>query len=42
MKFSVNTETQYQKIVGYGAAFTDAAGINIKSLGESTQEHLLR
>ncbi|KAJ8974330.1 hypothetical protein NQ317_002513 [Molorchus minor] len=34
-------ETRYQTIIGFGGAFTDATGINIKSLSEGTQENLL-
>ncbi|XP_037785330.1 putative glucosylceramidase 4 [Penaeus monodon] len=33
---------EYQPIMGFGGAFTDAAGINIDSLPEVTQEVLLR
>jgi len=30
---TVNRDVRYQKIIGFGGAFTDAAGINILSLG---------
>ncbi|XP_054279021.1 lysosomal acid glucosylceramidase-like [Macrosteles quadrilineatus] len=39
---TINTTVRYQKIVGFGGAFTDAAGINILSLGKEMQEMLLR
>ena len=38
----VNSEQQYQTILGWGGAFTDSTGINIGSLEESVQEKLLR
>ncbi|XP_018564712.1 putative glucosylceramidase 3 [Anoplophora glabripennis] len=37
----VNIEKRYQKIIGFGGAFTDATGININSLDEAVQENLL-
>jgi len=30
---TINRDVRYQKIIGFGGAFTDAAGINILSLG---------
>nr|XP_027228108.1 putative glucosylceramidase 4 [Penaeus vannamei] len=38
----VDDRYEYQAIMGFGGAFTDAAGINIDSLPEVTQEVLLR
>lgn len=34
-------KTQHQRIFGFGGAFTDATGINIRSLPEEAQEKLL-
>lgn len=42
VKIRVNREIQYQNIIGFGGAFTDAAGINIFSLPESLQETILK
>ncbi len=36
------TRGKHQKIVGYGGAFTDAAGINIADLPQAAQEKLIR
>ncbi|XP_050422662.1 lysosomal acid glucosylceramidase [Adelges cooleyi] len=41
-EITVDEQTTYQTIEGFGAAFTDAAGINIKSLSEGTQQNLLK
>ncbi|KAJ8979724.1 hypothetical protein NQ317_006360 [Molorchus minor] len=38
---TINRTNQYQSIIGFGGAFTDAAGINIKSLSAEAQEKLL-
>ncbi|KAJ8683345.1 hypothetical protein QAD02_019137 [Eretmocerus hayati] len=38
----IDSNRQYQTIHGFGGAFTDAAGINIKSLSEKSQENLMR
>lgn len=38
----IDSRYEYQPIMGFGGAFTDAAGINIDSLPEVTQEVLLR
>lgn len=38
----VNTSDRYQSILGYGGAFTDSAGINIRKLSNATQDKLLR
>lgn len=37
----VNNSQIYQFILGFGGAFTDAAGINIKSLPVNLQEQLM-
>ncbi|XP_076179657.1 lysosomal acid glucosylceramidase-like [Ptiloglossa arizonensis] len=38
----INTEKRYQTIFGFGAAFTDSAGINIKKLSSAAQDQLIR
>lgn len=38
----VDTSKTYQKIYGFGGAFTDAAGINIKSLPKNMQEDIIQ
>jgi glucosylceramidase len=40
--FTLNLTTKYQRIWGFGGAFTDAAGINIDSLSLKTKENLMR
>lgn len=42
IEFILDSTKTYQKIMGFGGAFTDSSGINILSLGKKTQEHLLR
>lgn len=42
IKLYLQLEKKYQTIHGFGGAFTDSAGINIKSLSDSTQEKLLQ
>lgn len=37
----INIEKQYQNIIGWGGAVTDAVGINIKSLSTEAQKKLL-
>lgn len=37
----VNTNVKYQKILGFGGAFTDSAGHNIKLLPEPAQKKLM-
>ncbi|XP_078314171.1 lysosomal acid glucosylceramidase-like [Crassostrea virginica] len=37
----VNVNATFQSIIGFGGAFTDAAGINIQSLSANTQRNLL-
>lgn len=38
----INQDVTYQSILGFGGAFTDAAGINIKSLNKDLQNKLMR
>jgi O-glycosyl hydrolase len=38
----VNLTTTYQRILGFGGAFTDAAGINIDSLALQVKQNLMR
>ncbi|KAL3186893.1 hypothetical protein MRX96_004706 [Rhipicephalus microplus] len=38
----IDASKTYQKIYGFGGAFTDAAGINIKSLPKNMQEDIIR
>ena len=40
--YTVNKTETYQEIIGFGGAFTDAAGINIASLSKGAQENLLK
>nr|XP_045606117.1 lysosomal acid glucosylceramidase-like [Procambarus clarkii] len=42
VKIEISSNVQYQKIIGFGGAFTDASGLNILSLPEPMQEMLLR
>ncbi|XP_029032057.2 lysosomal acid glucosylceramidase-like [Osmia bicornis bicornis] len=39
---TIDTTEKYQTIYGFGGAFTDAAGINIKKLSEAAQDQLIR
>ncbi|NWH24188.1 GLCM Glucosylceramidase, partial [Grus americana] len=39
---TVDTTQQYQHVKGFGGSITDAAAINILSLPETAQDHLLR
>lgn len=32
---------KYQKIIGFGGAFTDASGLNIKALPEKLQQNII-
>lgn len=41
-KYTIRRDIKYQKVLGYGGAFTDAAGINIGTLSQPTQENLMR
>lgn len=38
----VDSKKKYQKIIGFGGAFTDATGINIAKLSRATQNQLIR
>ncbi|XP_071867112.1 lysosomal acid glucosylceramidase-like isoform X1 [Bombus fervidus] len=38
----IDTSKKYQTILGFGGAFTDSAGMNIKNLSEATQDQLIR
>ncbi|XP_037503564.2 lysosomal acid glucosylceramidase-like, partial [Rhipicephalus sanguineus] len=38
----VDSSRKYQKVFGFGGAFTDAAGINIKSLPTNMQDDILK
>ncbi|XP_018578357.2 putative glucosylceramidase 3 [Anoplophora glabripennis] len=38
---TVDQETKHQNIIGFGGAFTDSAGINIKGLPEAAQKNLI-
>lgn len=38
----INVNKVYQTIEGFGGAFTDAFGINVKSLSEAAGEKLLK
>ena len=42
VKITVDTTKKYQKILGFGGAFTDSTGINLAKLSPATQEQLLR
>ncbi|XP_054158410.1 putative glucosylceramidase 4 [Oppia nitens] len=37
----VNREIKYQEILGFGASFTDATGINLKALGDKLGDQVL-
>ena len=41
-KIAIDAEQKYQTMLGFGGAFTDAAGINIANLPAKLQETLLR
>ncbi|XP_076289098.1 lysosomal acid glucosylceramidase-like [Lasioglossum baleicum] len=41
LTLNVDKSQQYQKILGFGGAFTDSVGINIKKLSEPVQKKLL-
>ncbi|XP_021936125.1 glucosylceramidase-like isoform X2 [Zootermopsis nevadensis] len=42
IRFTVNLTATYQRILGFGGAFTDAAGINIDSLALQVKQNLMR
>ena len=37
----IDRSKTYQKIIGFGGAFTDASGLNIKSLPEKLQQRII-
>ncbi|KAK6617198.1 hypothetical protein RUM44_005529 [Polyplax serrata] len=41
VKVSVNSSELYQKVFGFGGSLSDAAALNIHSLGEQTKDNLL-
>ncbi|GMS95896.1 hypothetical protein PENTCL1PPCAC_18071, partial [Pristionchus entomophagus] len=41
-RIKLDPRVTYQEIIGFGGAFTDAAGINIASLSESTRDRLMQ
>lgn len=38
----IDSSKEYQKVLGFGGAFTDATGINVKSLPTNMQEDILK
>ncbi|VDN44670.1 unnamed protein product [Gongylonema pulchrum] len=42
VRVKVIGQARYQKIIGFGGAFTDAAGININSLSQPSRKALLQ
>ncbi|KAK6038327.1 hypothetical protein COOONC_24169 [Cooperia oncophora] len=38
---TIDARKSHQSIIGFGGAFTDAVGINLRSLSEETQKKLL-
>ncbi|XP_063990447.1 lysosomal acid glucosylceramidase-like [Diachasmimorpha longicaudata] len=42
IQLKLNFQKTYQKILGFGGAFTDSVGINMKTLSEGSQEQLIR
>lgn len=42
MKIHVDSTMKYQQIFGFGAAFTDAAGIVLNTLNAEAREQMLR
>ncbi|KAI6207134.1 Glucosylceramidase [Aphelenchoides besseyi] len=40
-EITINYKKKYQKIIGFGAAFTDSAGINLRNLSNDLQETLI-
>lgn len=42
LTLNIDTSKRYQTILGFGGAFTDSAGMNIKNLSEATQDQLIR
>ncbi|XP_031839027.2 lysosomal acid glucosylceramidase-like isoform X1 [Nomia melanderi] len=42
LTLTVDSTVRYQKILGFGGAFTDSAGMHITSLSNATQDQLMR
>ncbi|KAH7714362.1 O-glycosyl hydrolase family 30 protein [Aphelenchoides avenae] len=42
IRVKIDASRSYQQIFGFGGAFTDAAGIQLKRLSDAAQEQLLR
>ena len=42
MDITVNRDERFQTVLGFGGAFTDAAGINIAKLDPDAQEAVLQ
>ena len=42
VEIEFDTETRFQEILGFGGAFTDSVGANLKSLSAGTRKRLLR
>uniref|UniRef100_A0A1I7VFG0 Glucosylceramidase n=1 Tax=Loa loa TaxID=7209 RepID=A0A1I7VFG0_LOALO len=42
IRLKIDSKIRFQTIIGFGGAFTDAAGINIASLSEPTRTNLLQ
>lgn len=42
IKLQLDLGKTYQTMLGFGGAFTDAAGLNIKTLSNATQEQLMK
>ena len=42
ISITIDHQKQYQKIIGFGGAFTDAAGINIAKLPKDLQSRLIK
>ena len=41
IKIYVNESNKFQNVIGFGGAFTDAAGINMQQLSPATQKNLI-
>jgi O-glycosyl hydrolase len=41
IKITVNDSQKFQSIIGFGGAFTDAAGINLATLSPEAQQNLI-
>lgn len=38
----IESHRSYQKVFGFGGAFTDATGINVETLKDDAREHLMK